>query len=141
MYRDDLELFHVARAATLKIADQVSDTQAAFIPAPGRWSIGEVLDHILLAEQLYRERFVKLIELAKAGKKPEIATDFSEIDTSILFIPRPMLPLLTMPFQMMNLFVPTTVRETLTRYRLMPAQAPSIAKPRRGRPVAELREQ
>jgi DinB family protein len=141
MYQSDLELFHVARAATQKIADQVSDAQAAFIPASGRWSIGEVLDHILLAEQLYRERFAKLIDLRRSGKRAEIASDFSEIDTSILFIPRPMLPFLAMPLQMMNLFVPTTVRETMTRYRLMPAQAPSVATPRSGRPIVELREQ
>ena len=140
MYQTDLELFHTVRIATLGLTAELTDQQAAFSPGPGRWSIGEVLDHILLAEQLYRDRFTRLIELKKAGRKAELVSDFSEINTSVLFIPKPMLPALELPFKMMNLFVPAAVRETLTRYRLMPAQAPSIAEPRKGRPVAELSE-
>ena len=140
MYQTDLELFRTVRIATLGLAAELTDQQAAFSPGPDRWSIGEVLDHILLAEQLYRDRFTRLIELKKAGRKAELVSDFSEINTSVLFIPKPMLPALELPFKMMNLFVPAAVRETLTRYRLMPAQAPSIAEPHKGRPVAELRE-
>ena len=139
MYQTDLKLFRSVRTATLAMADSLTEQQAAYTRGPGKWSVGEVLDHILLAEQLYRERFTKLIELKKAGRKAEINSDFSEINTSVLFIPKPVLPLLEIPFKMLNLFVPTAVRETMTRYRLMPAQAPSIAIPRKGRPVAELR--
>ena len=140
MYQTDLELFHTVRIATLGLAAELTDQQAAFSPGPDKWSVGEVLDHLLLAEQLYRDRFTRLIELKKAGRKAELVSDFSEINTSVLFIPKPILPALELPFKMMNLFVPAAVRETLTRYRLMPAQAPSIAEPRKGRPVAELRE-
>src|SRR3970040_1539870 len=140
MYQADLEQFHTVRMASLGLAAGLTDQQAAFTPGPGKWSVGEVLDHILLAEQLYRDRFTRLIELKKAGRKAELVSDFSGINTSVFFIPKPMLPALELPFKMMNLFVPAAVRETLTRYRLMPAQAPSIAEPRKGRPVAELRE-
>ena len=140
MYQTDLKLFRSVRTATLAMAERLTEQQAAYTRGPGKWSAGEVLDHILLAEQLYRERFTKLIELKKAGRKAEINSDFSEINTSVLFIPKPLLPLLEAPFKVMNLFVPTAVRETMTRYRLMPAQAPSIAIPRRGRPVMELRQ-
>ena len=54
MYQTDLELFRTVRIATLGLAAELTDQQAAFSPGPDRWSIGEVLDHILLAEQLYR---------------------------------------------------------------------------------------
>ncbi|MBI4479415.1 MAG: DinB family protein [Acidobacteria bacterium] len=140
MYQTDLELFHTVRIATLGLAAGLTDQQAAFPPGAGKWSIGEVLDHILLAEQLYRDRFTRLIELKKAGRKAELVSDFSEINTSVMFIPKPLLPALELPFKMMNLIVPVAVRETLTRHRLVPAQAPSLAEPRKGRPVAELRE-
>jgi DinB superfamily len=139
MYPAELKLFRSVRTGTLTLAESLSEQQAAYAPGSGKWSIGEALDHILLAEQLYRDRFKKLIELKKAGRKPELKSDFSEINTSILFIPKPALPLLEAPFKMLNLFVPTAVRESLTRYRVMPAQAPSIAIPRKGRLVAELR--
>lgn len=141
MYPVDLELFRSVRMATLALVEGLSELQAAYTPGPGKWSVGEVLDHILLAEQLYRERFTRLIELKKAGRKPELKSDFSEIDTSVLFIPKPILPLLEAPFKMLNLFVPTAVRESLTRYHVMPAQAPSIAIPRKGRAVEDLRTQ
>ena len=94
MYQTDWKLFRSVRTATLGLADTLSEQQAAFVPAPGKWSIGEVLDHLLLAEKLYRDRFAKLIELKKAGQKAELQSDFSEIDTSVLFIPKPLLPFL-----------------------------------------------
>jgi hypothetical protein len=139
MYQDELNLFSAVRGATLDLVSQLSEGQAAFTPAPGKWSAAEVLDHVLLAEKLYRDRFSKLIELRKSGKKPELTSSFDEIDTSILFIPKPMLPLMEMPFRMMNLFVPSAVREMLTRHRVMPAQAPRIAEPRK-RPLMELQQ-
>ena len=141
MYQTDLKLFRSVREASLRLAEGLTEQQAAYAPAPGQWSIGEVLDHLLLAEKLYRDRFTKLIELKMAGQKPEMKSDFSEINTSVLFIPKAVLPLLEAPFKILNLFVPTGVREAMTRYRVMPAQAPSIAIPRKGRPVAELREE
>jgi uncharacterized damage-inducible protein DinB len=138
MYQQELNQFRATRASTLKLAAPLTEEQAAFTPAPGKWSAAEVLDHLLLAEQLYRDRFVKLIEKAKAGEVTEIQSSFDEINTSIMFIPKAMLPALELPFRMMNAFLPPLVRETLTRNRIMPAQAPSIAEPRK-RPLAELR--
>ena len=140
MYAADLDLFRSTRAATLGLAEGVNERQALFTPAAGKWSAGEVLDHLLLAEKLYRDKFTELIALIKAGRKAEIHTSFGDIDTSILFIPKAALPFMEVPFRMMNLFVPTAVRETMTRYRLMPAQAPNIAQPRKGRPLTELKQ-
>ena len=141
MFQGELELFRTVRTTTLGFANALTEEQAAFVPAPGKWSIGEVLDHILLAELLYRDRFMKLIEMKKSGQKPELRSDFTEINTSVMFIPKPMLPLLETPFKMMNLFVPTAVREAMTRYRVLPAQAPSIAIPRKGRSVTRLTDE
>jgi len=138
MYTDDLNLFREAREATIGLTAGLTEQQSLWLPGPGKWSVGEVLDHILLAERLYRDRFTKLVELKKAGRKAELHSGFAEIDTSLLHIPKPVLPMLEMPFQMMNFFVPTAVREAMTRYRVIPAQAPSIATPRKGRPVNEL---
>lgn len=141
MYQAVLEPFRAARSETLALAGAVNDQQASFTPAAGKWSIGEVLDHILLAEKLYRDRFEKLIAMKRAGQKPELRSSFEEINTSVMFIPRPVLPALEVPFRMLNLFLPGAVRETLTRHRIMPAQAPSIAIPRKGRGVEELRKE
>jgi uncharacterized damage-inducible protein DinB len=138
MFQSDLELFRSTRQATLSLAEGLTQPQSEFSPAPGKWSAGEVLDHLLLSEKLYREKFAQLIELQKAGKKAEVVSSFAEIDTSIMAIPKAALPFLEMPFTMMNLFVPSAVREAMTRYRLMPAQAPQVAQPHQGRRLTEL---
>jgi hypothetical protein len=137
----DVDLFRSTRAATMSLAAGLTETQAAFTPAPGKWSAGEVLDHILLAEKLYRDQFTQLIALARAGKKAEIARGFDDIDVSILFIPKAALPMMAIPFRIMNLFTPAPVREAMVRYRLAPAQAPKIAEPRKGRKVNALRQE
>ena len=140
MFQAELQKFHDVRQATLQLAKGLTQEQSKFSLAPGKWSAGEVLHHVLLAEQLYWEKFEQLIALRKAGQTAEMGTSFAEINTSVLFIPKGMLPLLDVPFTMMNWFVPAAVRETLTRHRLMPAQAPSIAQPQKGKSLAELRE-
>ena len=40
-----------AREALLAEVRGLSDAQLAFQPSPGKWSIGEILDHLSLAER------------------------------------------------------------------------------------------
>ena len=61
------------------------------------------------------------------------------MDVSIGFIPKRLLPVLEVPFTVLNLFLPGSVRDFMTRYRLIPAQNPDLTNPRRARPVEELR--
>ena len=139
MYQQSLELLHVTRAATLRKCSRMTQAQSDFSPAAGKWSAGEVLDHLLLAEKLYRGIFARLIQMQKAGQKPLIHISFDEVNTSIAFIPKPLLPLLEIPFTMLNLFVPTRVREAMTQFRFLPAQNPDVAIPQKGKPIGELR--
>jgi hypothetical protein len=139
MYQQSLELLHVTRAATLRKCAGMTQAQSDFSPAAGKWSAGEVLDHLLLAEKLYRGIFARLIEMQKAGQKPLIHISFDEVNTSIAFIPKPLLPLLEIPFTMLNLFVPARVREAMTQFRYLPAQNPDVAIPQKGKPIDELR--
>jgi hypothetical protein len=139
MYRQNLQTLRSARAETLRLCLGVTQRQSDFNPAAGKWSVGEVLDHLLLAEKLYRDIFARLIELQKAGRRAVIRIGFAEVNTSIGFIPKALLPMLEVPFTMLNLFVPTQVREALTQFRWLPAQNPDVARPQRGKPVEELR--
>lgn len=139
MYHQSLAMLRLARAETLRLGAGVSQAQSDFSPGPGKWSVGEVLDHLLLAEKLYRRIFARLIELQKSGQRPLIRIGFDEVNTSIAFIPKALLPMLELPFTMLNLFVPTVVREALTQFRWLPAQNPDIAVPQKGKPIDELR--
>lgn len=138
MYRQGLNQFRTVREETLRLARGISQEQADFRTSAKEWSPGEILDHLLLAEKLYRGVFADLIALDKAGKRPTIFVGFDQVNTSIFGIPREMLPLLTVPFTIFNLFVPPLARDIMLRYRLAPAQNPSVAAPVHGKPIGGL---
>ena len=56
-----------ARGALLGEVRGLSETQLAFQPAPGRWSIGEILDHLCLAERSITRVVSKILQQA-AGR-------------------------------------------------------------------------
>jgi hypothetical protein len=103
---ESLDLLRKTRGTTLELVRDLNQTQSDYVPAPGKWSIGEVLDHLLLAEKLYRDSIATLIQLEKAGLRPVISKSFSEIDTSIAYLPKSVLPFLDVPFTLLNIVVP-----------------------------------
>jgi uncharacterized damage-inducible protein DinB len=141
MYQADLAFFQSTRNQTLQLVEGLTQAQSEFLPSPGRWSVGEVLDHLLLAEALNRGEVSQLIEMAKSGQKPYLNRSFTDLNVSIAFIPKFMLPFFEVPFRLLNMVVPTPVREFVTRYRLIPAQNPDVGTPRKGRPIDELRHE
>jgi hypothetical protein len=141
MYQADLALVGAARQRTLELVTGLTQVQIEFSPDPGRWSVGEVLDHLLLAEALNRRDIAELIALAKSGRRPYLKRTFADMNVSMAFIPKSMLPSLEVPFRVLNMMVPRSARELLTRYRLVPAQSPDAGTPRKDRPIDELREE
>ena len=49
------------------------------------------------------------------------------------------LPMIEIPFTVLNMFTPSVVRETTMQFRLLPAQNPDINTPKKGQSVNELR--
>jgi DinB family protein len=140
VYSNDLELLRVTRADTLHLTGGLTQAQADYIPVPGKWSAGEVMDHLALADGVYRNTIADLIRLAKAGKRTVINGTFKEVNVSIAHIPKAALPFLEVPLTLFNLFVPPFVREILTEFPVLPTQNPDIAHPRKGLPIGVLRE-
>ena len=124
----------------MHLTNGLTQEQADFCPGAGKWSAGEVFDHLLLSENLYRKTIAQLIDLTKSGQRPVINETFKEVNTSIAYIPRSMLPFLEVPLTVFNLFVPPFIREMMTEFPVMPAQNPDIARPAKGRPIGELRD-
>jgi hypothetical protein len=108
-------------------------------PAPHKWSAGEVLDHLILGQRLNLCYIAELIEMEKAGQRPIKKLTLAEVDVSIGYIPKNLLPALETPFMMLNLIIPSGFRDFMTSHRLVPAQNPSLTTPRRARPADELR--
>ena len=138
MLKDSLEMFRSTRVQTMAMVDGLTQAQIDHVPARGKWSIGEVLDHLILGQRLNVCYIAEVIEMKKAGRQPVRKLNFSDVDVSVGYIPKSVLPVLETPFTILNMFVPTGVRDFMTRNRLVPAQNPNITTPRRGRSSADL---
>lgn len=138
-YRSALEFHRVTRAQTLAIVQGLSQGQMDYAPAPSKWSVGEVLDHLILGQRLNLSYIAEVIGMKKAGQQPVLRLSFADVDVSVGYIPKSVLPALEAPFTVMNMFLPTTIRDFMTSHRLVPAQNPGLTTPRRARPADELR--
>jgi len=127
------------RERTLATASRLTQPQSDYSPGPGRWSIGEVLDHLRLAEDLYRGEVGRLVDLKRSGRPARLTRTFSDINVAPAYVPDAALRWLGLPLTMMNSLVPDAVRDTMIQFSLLPARNPDAATPHPGRPVADLR--
>jgi len=141
MYQADLAFFRTTRQRTLELIDGLTQAQTEFAPGPEQWSVGEIVDHILLTEALNRREIMELIDMAKSGRTPYLKRTFADVNVSIAYIPKSVLPFLEVPFRALSLVIPRAAQEFMTRYRLVPAQSPDVGIPRRGRPIDDLRQE
>jgi DinB family protein len=122
------------------LVSDLTQAQLDYVPAPDKWSVGEVLDHLILGQRLNLSYVTEVIGLKEAGQRPVLGLGFEDVDVSIKYLPKEILPALEFPLSVMNMFLPDRVRDFMTRYRVVPAQSPGITTPRRGRSADELRE-
>lgn len=141
MFQAQLHEFVRTRERTLATVARLTQPESDFAPRPGRWSIGEVLDHLRLAEDLYRGEVSRLVDLKRSGRRPYIRRTTADINVAPAFVPDAAMRWLGRPLTMMNAFVPDAVRDTLIQYAMLPARNPDAATPRAGRPIGELRRE
>jgi hypothetical protein len=133
-----LETLRDTRERTLSLVAPLTQTQVAYSPGTDRWSIGEVLDHLLLADAANRADIARLIELSKAGKTPIVRRSLRDINISPAFLPRCFLPFVDFPFSIMSTLIPASLRETVIRHRVFSAVAADSMRPRKAREVRAL---
>jgi hypothetical protein len=135
----ELGAFSRCRARTLAVTAPLIQRQMDYVPQSGKWSVGEVLHHLFLTERTYRGDLARLIELKKSGKESVLKRSFSEIDVTFLFLPKFVLRWGEIPMGIFSSLMPGAIRDFMIRNRLIPFQNPSIATPRKGIGVDELR--
>ena len=141
MVKANLEQLRTVRLRTLTLMQDLSQGQLDYVPEPGEWSLGEVVDHLILSEQVLRGDMAILIERAKAGQTPYLYRSFAEFNARPAFIPECALSFLEAPLNFLNMFTPSGIREYLIRYVPVRALAPDVTLPRPGRTKAELCEE
>ena len=139
MLTESLEMLRTTRAQTLAMVQELSQSEMDYQPEPGKWSVGEVLDHLILGQRLNLCYIAEVIAMKAAGKPPVLRLSSTDVDVSIGYIPKRLLPALEVPFTVLNLFLPSGVRDFMTRNPLIPAQNPEVTNPRHARLAEELR--
>jgi hypothetical protein len=134
-----LQLVSTTRQRTLALTEILSQTELDRSPAPGKWSVGEILDHLIKSDGVYYEVIRELFQLRQAGKEAYIRYGFKDINASVLGIPKSSIGFFEIPFGMFNLFVPRSIRTFLMTSRWFPTEAPDVARPRPGRSGDRLR--
>jgi hypothetical protein len=141
MVKEELTQLGAGRSRTLAMIQDLSQEQLDYVPQPGQWSVGEQVDHLVLAERVLRRDMAILIERAKAGQTPYLYRSFAEFNARPAFLPQCALPWLEAPLSVFTMAIPASVREYVVRNVPFPAQAPDVMLPRRGRTKAELCEE
>jgi hypothetical protein len=134
-----LNLFRSVRQHTLALIQPLSQAQLGYSPGAGRWSVGEVADHVVLAHALILEDIAELIRLKRAGRPAVITRTFANMDAAPACIPRFFLPMLEIPFSISSVLVPQSIRISLIRQRWIPFRAASQAVPSKGKLANHLR--
>jgi hypothetical protein len=138
MVQAPLEQLCAVRAHTLRLIQDLSQGQLDYVPEPGAWSIGEMVDHLILSEVVLRGDIALLIERAKAGQTPYLYRSFAEFNARPAFIPGCVLSWCEAPLSVFSMFIPASLREYILRNVPVPAVAPDVTLPRRGKTKAEL---
>src|SRR5262252_290117 len=115
MVQANLEQLRAVRSRTLTLMQDLSQGQLNYVPEPGAWSIGEMVDHLILSEQVLRRDMAVLIEQAKAGQTPYLYRSFAEFNARPAFIPECALSWLEAPLNVFNMFMPASMREYIIR--------------------------
>ncbi len=135
----EIRQFRSTRERTRSLVLSLTEDEMADRPGPERWSCGEVLDHLLRTERLWRGEIEELVRLKRSGRQPflsRLVSDFPRLVVRAL--PAPLLSLLQIPLTAFNTFVPTRIFLEFLRQRVVKARAPAAITPRRGRPAEEL---
>ena len=136
----EIDRFREVREKTLAILANLTTAQASWSPRNGAWSIAQIVDHLLLTEQMYREQFERVIQMSSEGKGSSIEISLDEVDVGFAAIPRGVVSLFEVPMRMFNLFVPHVVRETMVRYSIVSSLNPRKSQPREGLVLGKLRQ-
>lgn len=131
--------FHDGRAETLALVDSLTQEQLDFSTAPRKWSVGEVLDHLVRVDEVFRDEYDELLRRwKKRGRGVGLYRSLSDAGFSLPLVPDALLPLFDVPTAMAGILFPRPIRQAVFRNRAVPAQAPKRIEPRHGRPADDL---
>jgi len=139
-FAPELKSLQAVRLGTLSLIAPLDQKQLDYAPAQGKWSIGEIVDHLLLAQQFERGIIEELILLSRSGKKPFVNRTFLEFELRPAFVPRRVILPLDPLLSFFSAQVPQSIRKWVMTRGPVPFRGPAQAAPRHGLPGDDLRK-
>jgi len=139
-FAPELKFLQAVRLRTLSLIAPLDQKQLDYAPAPGKWSIGEIVDHILLAQQFEGGLIEELILLSRSGKRPFVRRTLLDFELRPAFVPRRLIQSLDPLLWLFSKHVPPSIRAWVITRRPVPFRGPAQAAPRRCLPGDDLRK-
>lgn len=131
--------FRSTRQRTLTLTASFSQAQLDYAAGPDKWSVGEVLDHLLRSEEVHRGNMEKLVRLARENKSPVLPLGQADLDISFAFFSSSLESAPEAPLTLPSEFMVQPACEFIISHRLLPFRTASLARPQWGLPANELR--
>lgn len=117
-----LQALRDTRRHTLDLVAPLSQDELDAAPEPGAWSVGEVLDHLLKADEVYRSDLSELLRRLDEGRPPEVRRSLSEFNLGLRWVPEPLTPCLLIPFSLFNSVAPAPLKQLVARVPIVSAR-------------------
>ncbi len=135
------EAFNELRAAredTLTLVADLDQARLDAVPEPGRWSIGEILDHLVRTDEEFLSEIRRLADKQRRGRTPFVYRSLREIGAPLGSLPLPLRWPIEGTLALWNAAIPPVLRRWAFGQRRLRAPAPQSLLPRPGRAAAKL---
>lgn len=119
-----------ARGDTLGLVEDLSQAQLDASPEAGRWSIGEVLDHLVRSDEMFLKEIRTLADRQRRGRAPLVYRGLGNGGGLFGSLPWPLRLPVEGTVACWNLVIPAVLRRWAIGQRQLRAQAPKVLRPR-----------
>lgn len=133
-----LELFNQVRGVTLDALSGLDQAQLDAAPQPGRWSLGEIFDHLIRVDRMFLREANALVQRQRQGRIPLVFRGLRDLGAPGGSLPFPVRLPIEGALAFWNVALPSRLRELALSQRTIRVQAPPMLEPRTGRGKQEL---
>lgn len=137
-HRESLDELRKGREDTLALVADLGQQQLDTVPGPGRWSLGEILDHLVRADEMLTKEIRVLEEKSRRGDRPFVYRSLRDVGAPFGWLPLPLRLPLEAGLVGWNMAVPPVVREWIMGQRQLRVKASEVLRPEAGRPAKTL---
>lgn len=127
------DTFRAAREDTLALVAGLDQAALDVVPEPGRWSVGEILDHLVRADEMFLSEIRGLVAKQRRGRTPFTYRGLRDLGAPGGSLPFPFRLPIEGTLAFWNVVIPPVLREWAIGQRQLRAQAPEVLVPRAGR--------